>query len=128
MPKHTKAEVEEAIETLRELLPPGSTVYTILKTVARSGMSRNISLYTIKNNEPRWLSSLVAKALGCGFSDKDEAVRVGGAGMDMGFHLVNSLSYKLHGHENVNADEKKWYEDPTPESYRSGYSLIHKWM
>lgn len=93
----------EALKELRGLLPAGSTVYTILRDVSRSGMSRKISTVAIKTDDRGEiytlnLTHLVAKALGwrvkTGFND---ALIVSGCGMDMGFHLVSSLSYALYG-------------------------------
>lgn len=86
---------QEAIETLREMLKPGDTVYTVLRHVARSGMSRQIDCYVMEDNLPRWISRTVATACGFTFDQKREAIRVGGCGMDMGFHLVYSLSSVL---------------------------------
>lgn len=53
--------------------------------------------------------------------------------MDMGFHLVNSLSYALHGHKDRGADaiEKSKIGHPfTPRRghFRAGYSLKHEWL
>jgi hypothetical protein len=91
-------EKEEARGELRKLCPPGSTIYTILRHVSRSGMSRAISLYSIRENEPVYLAGYAAKALGYSMHRSyDGALRVDGCGMDMGFHLVHSLSYAVHG-------------------------------
>lgn len=96
MPKVSKADRDEAIQNLRDLLKPGATVYTILRDVSRSGMSRNIDVQYLGDGEPRWLSSLVAKATGFTFNPKRECLRVGGCGMDMGFHVVSTLSRVLY--------------------------------
>lgn len=88
-------ERQQAIESLRELLKPGDTVYTTVKSVSRSGMSRSIDVHLIRDNEPRWIARTVAKAIGWGWDDKREAVKASGCGMDMGFHLVYSLSCTL---------------------------------
>jgi hypothetical protein len=95
MAKWTKTETAEAIESLRDMLKPGDTVYTSVKSVAKSGMSRTIACYIIKNNEPLWISRLVAKAIGHAFDDDKEAVRITGAGMDMGWALIYELSSVL---------------------------------
>lgn len=99
----TQQQQEEAREQLRALLPPGSTVYTVLKHVSRSGMSRNIDCFVIQDNAPRWISPLVSKATGIRFNEKAEALTVNGCGMDMGFHVVYELSYRLYpqGHDCV---------------------------
>lgn len=92
------AEREEAVAELRAAIKPGDTVYTILRHVSRSGMQRSIDVVTMKNNEPRPWSYTVAKAMGYNL-DKDGALKVGGCGMDMGFHIVHSLGYALFGEE-----------------------------
>lgn len=102
----TKSEREtqeraEAFKELRGLLPAGSTVYTILRDVSRSGMSRKISVISIKQDDRGEiytlnLTHLVAKVLGwrvkTGFND---ALIVSGCGTDMGFHVVYSLAQAL---------------------------------
>lgn len=91
-----KAEKAEAIERLRALLKPGDTVYTILRHVSRSGMSRSISVVMMGENGPNDVSWAVARA-GLGtFDRKNDGVKVSGCGMDMGFHLVYNLSWVLH--------------------------------
>jgi len=60
-------------------------------------MQRVIDVHLIRDNETRWIGSLVAKALDYRFDDQKQGVVVGGCGMDMGFHLVNNLGYRLYG-------------------------------
>jgi len=100
MPKFSKQDRQQAIEELRKLLPPGTTVYTVLRHVARSGMSRDIDVYAFSCDggeaQPHWLSHLVAKATGFAFTDRRDCLRVPGCGMDMGFHVVSSLSRVLY--------------------------------
>jgi hypothetical protein len=86
---------QEAIERLKEMIKPGDTIYTSVKHVARSGMYRTIAVYLIQDNQPRWISYLVAKAIGVRFDEKREACGMGGCGMDMGFALVYDLSRTL---------------------------------
>ena len=118
----------EAIHNLRRLLKPGSTVWTNLRSVSSSGMSRHISLHTISHG--RWhgkpetdlrdISGMVARALDYKQGDHDGALVVGGCGMDMGFHVVHTLSYTLH-----------WWMKRTKETGAAdgaGYTLTHRWM
>jgi hypothetical protein len=93
--KTTKAEREKAITDLRELLKPGDTIWTVLRHVSRSGMSRAIDCYLLHDGDRDWLSYRIAKACGIPFSDKRDALTVGGCGMDMGFHTVYTLSRVL---------------------------------
>ncbi len=95
MTKQKQSERDEAIARLRETLKPGDTVFTVLRSVSRSGMNRKIDLYKIEDGSPQWLSRLAAKACDWTFDNKRDAVSVGGCGMDMGFHLVYSLSRVL---------------------------------
>ena len=94
--KITEAQRTEAIASLRESLPPGSTAYTVLRHVSASGMSRDISVHSIEDGEIRWLTWLAHKAGRFSWSEKNDAIRMGGCGMDMGFALVYNLSYALY--------------------------------
>ena len=89
----------EAIVHLREVLKPGDTVYTVLRHVSRSGMSRNIDVYYMAGGEPQWISAYVGHAIRSPQSRKNwersQGLTVGGCGMDMGFHIVYSLSHVL---------------------------------
>lgn len=129
MARVSKRDKAEAIETLQKLLPPGSTVYTILRHVSRSGMQRDIDLYRFEGGEKIYLSYYVANALGYSRANGG-ALKVPGCGMDMGFHLVNSLSYALHGMKDVNCEEDGAPSPAfsTPDRYQAGYSLRHEWL
>lgn len=94
--KVTKETHEQAITRLKELLPPGATVYTSVRHVSRSGMSRSISCYAMVDNQPIWIDSLVSKATGLTFDSKREAIKISGCGMDMGFAIVYELGYSLY--------------------------------
>lgn len=86
------------MSTLHDLLPPGTTVYTILRHVSKSSMSRDISLVILTPDGPRDITALAAEAMGAWLSKNcpDAAIRVGGCGMDMGYHLVYSLARTLY--------------------------------
>lgn len=109
--KTTTAEREEAVAALRAAIKPGNTVYTILRHVSRSGMQRVIDIYIIENNEPRRWSYTAAQACGFNYDNKHEGIKVGGCGMDMGFHLVYSMSRTLFpdgfGIEGMTLDGRK---------------------
>jgi hypothetical protein len=110
--KHTKESRSEAIAELKRTVHEGDTLYTVLRHVSRSGMMRHIDVLQIVNDpqygiQVYWLSRLAAKALGWGMDTREEHVRVNGCGMDMGFHVVHSLSYALFG---------------------DGYKLAQKWL
>jgi hypothetical protein len=100
---------EHAKESLLRILKEGDTVYTVLRHVSASGMSRRIDLYTFQDNKPVYLSGYYAMMQG--EEPPQNGYRVGGCGMDMGFHLVYTLSSLLYG-----------YAD------RGGYELRHEWL
>lgn len=135
--KCSKEEKEKALEYLRDYCKPGTTVYTVLRHVSDSGMTRDISLHVITqdNGKPGIydISYLVARAEGYSRNRDNGGVRVSGCGMDMGFHLVMNLSYCLHGMQPhgdkaVEAHKEGRHLNPTPDNYRPGYSLNHQWL
>ena len=134
------SESKQAILDLQKLLKPGDAVYTTVKHVSSSGITRSIDAHVIRNNEPYWIARKVAKACGFGFDEKRESVRIGGCGMDMGFHLVYELSSVLfaggfkcsgdkgkrrcHSNDHSNGDQN--YK---PHHHKDGgYALIQRWL
>jgi len=108
MPKVFRTQRDESLAFLREELKPGDTVYCILRHVSRSGMVRDIAPIVFSEGQPRFLWWHVANVLGWrAMGDAPDAVRVNGAGMDMGFHLVYTLAHVLFG---------------------DGYALKHRWL
>ncbi len=102
MSKAQEARDEKArcIEQLREWLEPGDTVHTIIRHVARSGMSRHIGLVILSKNEDGGITDIhpnytVAQACGYPLNKSGDGLVVGGCGMDMGFSVVYDLSRVL---------------------------------
>lgn len=94
----TKAEfIAARKDQLKECIAEGDTLWTTVTQVARSGMSRRVKVYAIKDNEPINLSSWAADVLEWRHNDSDGTITVTGCGMDVCFHLVNSLAYSLFG-------------------------------
>lgn len=138
------AERQEAIESLRKMLKPGDTVYTVLKHVSRSGMSRKIDVYCILDGEPRWIAGYVGKAIDNPQSRKDwersQGLTVSGCGMDMGFHIVYNLSRVLFpdGFEcvgdrcgsNDHSNKYRKYENFKGQRHTGdgGYALKQRWI
>ena len=90
-----KTDRAEAIERLQKLISRDDTVYTILRHVSSSGMSRAIDCYLIKDNRPYWIGRSAATAAGYKWNSKHDGAQLGGCGMDMGFALVHDLSRAL---------------------------------
>lgn len=123
----------EALKMLRKLCPPGTTIYTVLRHVSRSGMQRRIDLYVIRKNQPVWLSGYAGVVLEMRLGKHGDGLVTDGCGMDMGFDLVHNLSYALHGYENKGPDAHKAVclgvpFEPSRTQYRAGYSLNHEWI
>ena len=98
---------------LTHYVTEGAKVYTILRHVSSSGMSRHISLVVAQGDEIIDITYYAAQALGDNpiESKGHRAIRVNGCGMDMGFHLVYNLSSVLfHGQD------------------RAGYVLKQGWI
>ena len=149
---------QEAIDRLKQWIKPGDTLYTQIKHVSRSGTQRTIQVVKIncKNKgEPEllYLGYTVAEALGWKYDQEREGVKVGGCGMDMGFHIVHSLGYALYGKEASEGEGKEanalrealynadsfYYRQggaPIPDTTKpgrlwfggAGYALKHKWL
>jgi hypothetical protein len=97
----------EAIKHLKQFIKKGDTIFTKIEKVSTSGMYRHIKVISIKKNNPNYWSYYVAKILEWSYKDKTNAVGVGGCGMDMGFHLVYTLSRIL---------------------FKDGYALKQRWI
>jgi len=148
MARVSKSDRTEAIARLRSLVEPGDTIHTVLRSVSRSGMSRSIDAYVFKADErtgdliKHWLSYSIAQA-GIGTWDNGrECVKMGGAGMDMGFALVYALSATLFpdghgctGERCPSNDHSNGDRDYTPDAGSGthwhtdgGYALRHRWI
>lgn len=88
-------ERSEQIAKLRKLLKSGTTVYTVLRRVSSTGMTRLIDLYVIAEGDIVRITWSAAKVLELPYCRKREALRVTGCGMDMGWDTVYGLSQIL---------------------------------
>ena len=96
--RYTKPEITIAFEKLQSLLKPGMTIHTVSRHTSRSGMQRSISMFAFLpgDNAPTELDYWVSRVLGESIDQKHGGVRIGGCGMDMGFHLVYALARRLY--------------------------------
>lgn len=99
MTKYTADQIAAARERLA-FLKPGDVIQTKVLHVSRSGMQREIGVYVARvsdDGQPyvKDLSWAVAVLTGNRISLRWGVV-VGGAGMDMGFHLVYRLGRALY--------------------------------
>lgn len=118
------SEKDEARAFLLAFLSPLDTVYTILDSVSRSGMTRKIRLIMIKEGRPINITYHVATLMG--YKVKDGSLITSGCGMDMGYYLVHSLGASLW----PDGDGKTITGrngDTAPET-QGGYLLNQSWL
>ena len=103
---------------LKNYLEDTRTVYTILRSVSASGMTRHLSLVVAGVNDEGKadlydITFLAAQAMGEKLSERNghRTIRVNGCGMDMGFHLVYNLSSVLYAGQD-----------------RAGYKIKQAWL
>jgi len=98
MAKISKNREQELLACLHERVKEGDTVYVILRSVAKSGMSRRIDLVTFRDGSARHLTYAMSHLGIAGMKGSQNAYKgasIPGCGMDMGFHAVDSLSRRF---------------------------------
>ena len=103
-------------QLLTHYVKEGDTVHTLIRSVSSSGMSRTMSLYVVIDGQLCNITYHAAKALDYSLVDVNgsRVMRVGGCGMDLGFHAVYSLSAFLFRDLNLDGDP--------------GYLLKQEWI
>jgi hypothetical protein len=89
------------------------TLYTNLKSVSSSGMSRDMKVLAVVEGEIVDITYYVGKLDIGTIKERNgqRVIRVGGCGMDMGFHVVYTVSAVLYGYEE-----------------RGAYTIRHEWI
>ncbi|MDD5354937.1 MAG: hypothetical protein PHY56_00110 [Candidatus Omnitrophica bacterium] len=88
---------EQLIKRLRALMTKGNrTIYSVVRHVSSSGMSRVIDFFTIIKNKPYNLSYYAEKLLDYKYDRNYAGVRVSGCGMDMCFSVVYDLGRTIY--------------------------------
>ncbi len=88
-------ELENAKDKLISLLSETDTIYTVFRSKSKSGLSRSIGFFIIKDGDVHFINHDIAKLLGYRFNKFFDGLIVKGCGMDMGFHVVTSLLREL---------------------------------
>ena len=78
---------------LKETLKENDEILYKVTHVSRSGMSRHIQFFRIKDNDLLNITYTICDEFNYTFKDKTRSLYIQGCGMDMGFHVVNQLSY-----------------------------------
>ena len=97
MTKAQKLEQQEARERLAGIINQGDTIYCVLRHVARSGMSRRLTVHLAGGAQ----NITRDVALACDYPLKDVGMRweivIGGCGFDAACDVGYNLSYALWG-------------------------------
>lgn len=108
---------KSAFEYLHKIIKPDETVHCLVKYVSQSGMSRRISFFVVLDNKRiQCIDWYIAQLTGFKRHAKHEGLVIGGCGMDMGFHVVYTLSRAM------------FYNDPAYEKSDAGYVIKHSWL
>jgi len=103
----TKEEKENAIEYLREYVKEGDTIYTLVKKVSPSGMSRQMVIIVRTDTGVRNISWLTARALGYRMCKENDCFSISGCGQDMGYAVAYDIGATL---------------------FNDGYKVKHSWL
>lgn len=104
MKKELSQGQKDGVAWFKKYCPKGSTVYTVIRSVSRSRMSRVIGLVVIVPGKPGEEPVMfhpnysAARVLGYRMAPGSvDGLKVSGCGMDMGFHVVYSLAQAVYG-------------------------------
>lgn len=132
-----KTDKKESFDYLKEVLKPGDTVHCVLRHVSTSGMTRHIDFYKVEGDGMRYLSWHIANLLDYKLA-KQQGLKVGGCGMDMGFSVVYNLSsalYRESGYECLKPDRcpssfhvNNRDKTKTENIHHDGYAISSRWI
>lgn len=127
------------------LLVPGDTIYTILRHCSASGMTRWISLVVARADGGAGdlvdISWQAARVMGSSVNIGHDGIKIGGAGMDMGFALVYDLGRYLYrdgvpcagerrcqSNDHVNSGPDRNTYGPGVVHRDGGYAFRQRWL
>ena len=120
----TKAAQRESLEVLETLLKPGTIVYTSLRHVSASGMTRWLDVFVADGNTIRNITGHVCDAAGFTYCTRRHALKIGGCGTDVGFQAVYILGCSLWPAGTPVAHSVRNGEP----DHCGGYALKHQWL
>lgn len=132
-----QSEKSAIIAELREQLKPGSIIYTDLKHVSSSGMTRSITVKVVEDGVIRDISYKAAIAIDRTIDKKYSGLKIGGCGMDAGFSIVYDLGAVLYpdGFECIGQERCKSNDhfngdrNYEPHHHKAGgYAFDHRWL
>jgi hypothetical protein len=115
---------------LKKLFARNTRVYTSIKRVSSSGMSRHIKVMVARKDRIIDITWHVGHITGYNLNKDTWALVVGGCGMDMGFHLIYSLSCALYPKGYKLPKNQKYGRNGDTSGYDKdgGYRLKQEWL
>ena len=95
---HEKAYAETK---LNQILKRNETIYSVIRHVSQSGMTRHITFFIIKDGQVWHIDNLISDYLDYRTNKRFNALVVGGCGMDMAFSVVNHLQEQMNYSKNT---------------------------
>ena len=95
---HEKAYAETK---LNQILKRNETIYSVIRHVSQSGMTRHITFFIIKDGQVWHIDNLISDYLDYRTNKRFNALVVGGCGMDMAFSVVNNLQEQMNYSKNT---------------------------
>ena len=95
---HEKAYAETK---LNQILKRNETIYSVIRHVSQSGMTRHITFFIIKDGQVWHIDNLISDYLDYRTNKRFNALVVGGCGMDMAFSVVNNLQEEMNCSKNT---------------------------
>lgn len=86
-------------------LKAGSRVFTLTRHISRTGETKYVDVFLIKDNDLHRITMFVARVTGATYDDKHEAIRT----QDIG-NLIDNLGYTLFSNHNTNPNYHLTYE------------------
>ena len=117
---------KDDIKDLKRLMGRNHEIRTIVRHVSQSGMTRRISCYIVSKGEIHCIDYLVSRIIGWK-QHKDGGVVVSGCGMDMGFHLIYTLSRVMYP-KGFAVQGVGRNGDSSGHDKDGGYKLTQRWM
>ena len=86
---------------LDEIIDRKICIHSIIRHVSRSGMTRHISFFIIRNGQVWFIDNLISDYLDYRPNKRYDALVVRGCGMDMAFSVVNNLQEAMKRSRNT---------------------------
>jgi hypothetical protein len=104
---NTEVQRDTAVKKLREAITPGATIYVLLRRKNKLGTCRWVEFYHLHDCQLKCITWDVALAIRGEYCREHDALKVTGAGLDVGYASVRDLGDVLFG---------------------TGRPLTHKWL